>query len=635
MFHFFEQKQQNTLKAVSVDVLATMEKKLSNDLDYIKMLGQMRIRNELTPKTFNDRTKDFLSAHMELINFTWVDKDFYIRAVSPLQGNAQILGLHLDLPEPARVSKLAQETREAHYTSAFEAIQGDCSFEVWHPVYDQNTFLGLFAGVYSCEKLLASVLVDSISKEYLVSLTDENHSFLAEVNSSQGSRTDQTYSIALNLDNNLVLSVTRMRLPFADLSFYILAFIVVVLAGYNLLKIRNNITKRLKLLSELKIANSSLKESEKRFKLMFESSPIGMILIDNHGRISSVNPLICDLLNYPEQQLIKQPIEQLLPEAKGLKKQGERHASKLQLLESSNQQLESTAGVNSRGEKVALQIATAPMQLNGHWHTLVSVIDNTERKRLIDELKIQNEKLNTSNQKLVQTNEQLERFAYICSHDLQEPVRMVQSFGPLVQERLAGISEYQADTKSQEYLSYMIGGANRARDMIDDILLYCRDDQPITNFEVVNLNDICSEVEETLGKQLVNNRGRFIWQANLPEIMGVSSQVFQLLLNLVSNGLKFNTSRQPTVELNAVEQLDNWHINVIDNGIGIEQKYQQQIFEIFERLHGNSEYPGTGIGLASCQKIAERHNAVINLTSEPGHGSNFCIIWPKVDVPSR
>ncbi len=631
-FSLVEKDQLQELQAVGLDVRTTLEKKLENDLDYIKVLGEMRVRDELSPDSFNLRTSDFLKAHKELINFTWVDSGFYIQGVSPISGNEQILGLHLDLPEPARVSKLAQETKTAQYTEAFEAIQGDCSFEVWHPVFKGDEFLGLFAGVYSCEKLLKSVLLDSTTEHYLVSLTDNKNSFLAEINTSKGTLTDHNATIMLNIDNNLLLSITRMRLPFADSNLYILAFIVlvlIILAIYNGVKIRTNIRNRLVLLDDLEKTSSSLKESEKRFKLIFQSSPIGMILLDDSLKISGVNPYICELFAYNETQLLGQSIDMLIPSNPQQNiswaindKAKSQHINSVAMLDSLD-------GNSSNDDNIPLQLALASLDLNGQPHTLVSILDNTERKKLFDEIQVQNEKLQISNKKLVQTNEQLERFAYICSHDLQEPVRMVQSFGPMLEQRLSEDPQITLDRKSSQYLSYMIGGANRARDMIDDILKYCRNDQPVTNFEQVSLADICAEVNDTLAQQMSKNNGSLKWQSDLPVIQAVSSQVFQLLLNLINNGLKFNRSEHPLVEVTAHKKEHEWKIAVSDNGIGIDEQYQQQIFNIFERLHGNSEYPGTGIGLASCLKIAERHNARIEIISELDKGSTFCIYWPR------
>ncbi|WP_052701933.1 ATP-binding protein [Marinomonas sp. S3726] len=625
--------QQQELSRVSQDLRASIIGKLQGNLDYINLLAEMRRRNEVDAQSFESRSSAYLKAHPELINFTWVDQDFYIRSVSPLRGNRQILGLHLDLAEPARVSALAKKTKQAHYTKAFEAIQGDCSFEVWYPVYRDNEFLGLIAGVYSCEKLLrsVSVSVSSISNHYLVGLTDSKDSFFISLNQRQNADMDNNHKVKLGLENDLVVSVTRLKTSFGDINLYILFLAIVlliVLASITGLKLKRDMAKRETLLEELRQANHYISESESRFKLIFDSSPVGMILVDDAGHIVDVNQFICQIFGYDVQHLLQKSIDYLVPEEQRtgyIWEQGKYRPISPDVDKALMSDLDAFTGLCANGEVISVQVALAPIKLLSRWHTLVSVIDNTERNQLFDQLKIQNNKLNQSNSSLVKVNEQLERFAYICSHDLQEPVRMVQGFGPLLETQLEG----KLDEKSQKYLHYMVDGANRARDMIDDILEYCRSDKVITNYQSVDLGKTCQHVNETLLNQFAQRNGQFIWEENLPHLPAVPSQLFQLILNIVNNGLKFNHSETPLVALKVLSIDDHWQIRITDNGIGIASQYQKQIFNIFERLHGNSEFPGTGIGLASCQKIVERHFGSIHLESQLEQGSTFIINWPK------
>ena len=625
--------QQQELSRVSQDLRASIIGKLQGHLDYINLLAEMRRRNEVDIKSFESRSSAYLKAHPELINFTWVDQDFYIRSVSPLRENRQILGLHLDLAEPARVSALAKKTKQAHYTKAFEAIQGNCSFEVWYPVYRDNEFLGLIAGVYSCEKLLrsVSVSVSSISNHYLVGLTDSQDSFFVSLNQNQNVDSNNKHKIMLELDNDLAISVTRLKTNFGDINLYILflaVILLIVLASITGLKLKRDMAKRESLLEELRQANHYISESETRFKQIFDSSPVGMILVDDAGHIVDVNQFICQIFGYDVQNLLQKSIDYLVPEEQRtgyIWEQGKYHPINPDVDKSLMSDLDAFTGLCANGEVISVQVALAPIKLLSRWHTLVTVIDNTERNQLFDQLKIQNNKLNQSNSSLVKVNEQLERFAYICSHDLQEPVRMVQGFGPLLEMQLEG----KLDEKSQKYLHYMIDGANRARDMIDDILEYCRSDKVITNYESVDLAKTCQHVNETLLNQFAQRNGLFIWEENLPHLPAVPSQLFQLILNIVNNGLKFNHSETPLVALKVLSIDDHWQIRITDNGIGIAPQYQKQIFNIFERLHGNSEFPGTGIGLASCQKIVERHFGSIHLESQLEQGSTFIINWPK------
>ncbi len=625
-----DNEQEKELILVSQEIGLAIENKLQGNLDYINLLAEMRRRNEIKPNGFEERSAAYLKAHPELINFTWVDESFYIRSVSPIKGNSQIIGLHLDLAEPARVSALAKKTQSAQYTQAFEAIQGDCSFEVWYPVYQKSEFLGLIAGVYSCEKLLRSVSVTSISDNYLIGLSDTEASFLTILNSSMGTLADNHQKTQLKIGNNLVVSAARTEEGFGDINLYILAIAVallILLAAVSGFRLQRDMTRREILLEDLKQANHYLTESESRFKLIFDSSPVGMILVDNDGKILDVNYFICHLFGYDASTLRERSIDCLVPKEQREGYRWEQGRYRTINPDSNNvlmENLDAFAGVCANGEIISVQIALAPIKLQSRWHTLVSVIDNTERNQLFNQLKIQNNKLNQSNSSLVKVNEQLERFAYICSHDLQEPVRMVQGFGPLLEQQL----EDKLDGKSKKYLNYMVDGANRARDMIDDILEYCRSDKVITNFQNVDLAKTCSHVNDTLASQLSQRNGQFIWEDNLPHIPAVPSQLFQLVLNMVNNGLKFNHSEQPLVALKVLAIKDHWQIRITDNGIGIAEQYQKQIFNIFERLHGNSEFPGTGIGLASCHKIVERHFGTIQLESQVDQGSTFIIIWP-------
>jgi PAS domain S-box-containing protein len=623
-------KQKKELLLVSQEVGLAIENKLQGNLDYIKLLAEMRRRNEIKPSDFEERSAAYLKAHPELINFTWVDENFYIQSVSPLNGNRQIIGLHLDLAEPARVSKLAKKTRSAQYTQAFEAIQGNCSFEVWYPVYRKSEFLGLIAGVYACEKLLRSVSVSSVSTNYSIGLSDTQASFFTTLNTGIGKPSQKQQKIPLKVGNNLVVTAAKSAESMIDINLYILAIAVtllILLATISGFRLQRDMTRREILLEDLKQANHFLTESESRFKLIFNASPVGMILVDHDGKILDVNHFICQLFGYDAETLKQRSIDSLVPidQREGYRwEQGKYRVINPDLDNVSMENLDAFSGLCANGETISVQIALAPIKLQSRWHTLVSVIDNTERNQLFNQLKIQNNKLNQSNSSLVKVNEQLERFAYICSHDLQEPVRMVQGFGPLLEQQL----EEKLDEKSRKYLNYMVDGANRARDMIDDILEYCRSDKVITNFQNVDLAKTCSHVNETLLSQFTQRNGQFIWEDNLPHIPAVPSQLFQLILNMVSNGLKFNHSEQPMVALKVLAIKDYWQIRITDNGIGIAEQYQKQIFNIFERLHGNSEFPGTGIGLASCQKIVERHFATIELESQLEQGCTFIINWP-------
>ena len=241
-----------------------------------------------------------------------------------------------------------------------------------------------------------------------------------------------------------------------------------------------------------------------------------------------------------------------------------------------------------------------------------------------NQIRDKNQQLDEMVSRLSESNQQLERFAYVCSHDLQEPVRMVQSFTQLLEKNISDT----LDEKNKNYLHYITDGAERARAMVTDILNYSRLDQAMDQLEEVPLSEICEKISDTLRNDKENNASSFSWEEHLPTITAVPTQIFQLLINLVSNGLKFNKSDEPTVHISAEKDDAYWLIKIEDNGIGIEKEHQRNIFNVFSRLHSKAEFPGTGIGLAICKKIVEKQGGKLLLNSTLNKGSCFIIYWP-------
>ncbi len=254
---------------------------------------------------------------------------------------------------------------------------------------------------------------------------------------------------------------------------------------------------------------------------------------------------------------------------------------------------------NERGEIFLLGVAT----------------DMTEKELLV--------------KKLTDSNEELHRFAYICSHDLQEPLRMMHSFSEKLEQHLQLAA---ADEKAARYLKYIVDGANRAQALIRDILDYSRLDTTLLKPESVNLNELVDLVRENL-RANPGYEGADVTHSDLPTVLAHRTQMYQLLVNLITNGLKYQRDDcQARTWVNAEDLAGHWKISVSDNGIGIDARHHKKIFEVFKRLHRNEEYSGTGIGLAICKKIVERHGGEIWVESEPGKGSSFFFTIPKIQT---
>ncbi len=220
---------------------------------------------------------------------------------------------------------------------------------------------------------------------------------------------------------------------------------------------------------------------------------------------------------------------------------------------------------------------------------------------------------------LVRSNRDLEQFAYVASHDLQEPLRMVTSYTQLLSRRYKG----QLSSEADEFIGFAVDGAVRMQALINALLAYSRVDSRGRPLAVCDLNAVLDHALDNLKLALEESEASIV-RGELPRVMGDPIQLMQLLQNLVGNAVKFRAKDRPPVVTVAAERAgDLWRIRVSDNGIGIDPQYFDRIFVIFQRLHTKEEYPGTGIGLAMCKRIVERHGGTIEVASAPGNGSTF------------
>jgi light-regulated signal transduction histidine kinase (bacteriophytochrome) len=224
---------------------------------------------------------------------------------------------------------------------------------------------------------------------------------------------------------------------------------------------------------------------------------------------------------------------------------------------------------------------------------------------------------------LNRSNAELEQFAYVASHDLQEPLRKIASFCQALERRYHG----QLDERADQYIEFAVDGAKRMQVLINDLLAFSRVGRSGHTLELVDLNEVLAQVRTSLSRTL-NESDASIDARALPTVRGERALLVSLLQNLISNAVKFRGAQPPIVRLEAQRQGDEWRFSVTDNGIGVEAEYAERIFVIFQRLHSKEAYAGTGIGLAMCRKIVEYHGGRMWL--EPGHspGAQFHFTMP-------
>ncbi|MFY9639246.1 MAG: ATP-binding protein, partial [Methanobacterium sp.] len=230
-------------------------------------------------------------------------------------------------------------------------------------------------------------------------------------------------------------------------------------------------------------------------------------------------------------------------------------------------------------------------------------------RKLVSELKV--------------SNKELEHFAYVASHDLQEPLRMITSFTQLLEKRYKG----QLDADADDYIGFIVDGAHRMKDLIDDLLEFSRLNADGREFELVIMEIALEDVLRNL-KPIIKENKAEITHDYLPNIIGDPTQITQLIQNLIINAIKFHGDTTPEIHISAQNLSNEVLFSITDKGIGIDQQHQKQIFSIFKRLHTREEYPGTGIGLSISKKIVKRHGGQIWVESELGKGSTFYFTIP-------
>ena len=283
--------------------------------------------------------------------------------------------------------------------------------------------------------------------------------------------------------------------------------------------------------------------------------------------------------------------------------------------------LSADAGRVAAGDFAHPIVGTGPADLR----RLAAVVESM-RRRLSDELAFKEqarEVLDAQAADLKRSNAELEQFAYVASHDLQEPLRKVASFCQLLQRRYGG----SLDDRADQYIEFAVDGANRMQTLINDLLTFSRVGRMHTGYAPVDLEKLCDATVDALGIA-IEESGAVVTHDPLPEVNGDATQLGMLLQNLLSNAIKFrDPGRSPRVHLEAVRDGDVWHFAVADNGIGIDGDYVDKVFVIFQRLHTREAYPGNGIGLAMCKKIVEFHGGAIgvDLGHTPGTRITFTL----------
>ena len=380
-----------------------------------------------------------------------------------------------------------------------------------------------------------------------------------------------------------------------------------------ILEISSDVTERKK-------AELALAESEAKLRMTYATMADGIVITGLDEKVADCNEAILRLTRRSRDEILGKPFVDLLPpEFRSLihdagkllvgaifDRTGPGHREKepvrtdFHVLGKNGERVDIEADI-SLIEDVSRQPAAF----------LIVARDVTERKRM-------EQRLDSTLADLQRSNAELEQFAYIASHDLQEPLRMITSYMQIIEEDYKG----KLDADADQYIAFTVDGAKRMQTLIDDLLAYSRVGTRGEPFIPTSMSSVLSAAIANL-EVTIEESHAVVTHDQLPTVRGDESQLIQLFQNLLGNAIKFRGDDAPMIHVGVEETKDGWVFSVHDNGIGIDMKYAERIFTVFQRLHARDEYPGTGIGLAVVKKIVERHGGRIWVESEPAKGSTF------------
>lgn len=367
---------------------------------------------------------------------------------------------------------------------------------------------------------------------------------------------------------------------------------------------------------ELKNARDAAEEAAARYTDLYDFAPVGYLTLNRAGAITQLNLACAQLLGSARAQLAGKHL--------GLWLAGAAvptfNAFLRQAFEAGAQPA-CELGLHVGGQTITVQIDAS---VSDDRQACRLVLVDISARKLAEQASMQaHAALAQANAELARSNADLEQFAYAASHDLIEPLRSVASSVQLLQKRYGG----QLDARADEFIAHAVSGATRMKTLIDDLLAFSRVASQQRQDDDIAMDYAVSEAIKNLGTAIAESNAK-ITHDPLPHVQGHGTQITQLLQNLLANAIKFRGTKAAVVHVGARQAGTHWVFSVADQGIGIDAKHLERVFELFKRLHTREEYAGTGIGLALCKKIVERHGGRVWVESTPGQGACFYFTLP-------
>lgn len=570
---------------------------------------------------------------------SWIDEALRVRWFVPRAANEALLGLsssELDAPR-RQAFETARKQHVVMISRVVPLVQGGEGFLVYVPVLEQEQFRGFIAATFRVQDVFNTILSD-ITPGYGIAIFEEENKIYqrAPADSLPADKWTQRTEIALG---NIVwglwvwpqpslLAQERFLIPQVGLGAGLLlavllsAMVALVQTSYaraqEVEAVNANLNAEIAERQRVEIAR---RESEERFRRAFDDAAIGMALVSSDGRWLQVNHALCELVGYRERELLGLPVSAILHRddlAENLA-----YIRRMQAGDLSFYQLEQRY-VHKSGHTVWIMMAASQVRgAEGQpLYMVVQIQDIAARKQAEELLRRLNseleERVEERTAALARANADLRQLATVSAHDLQEPLRMVVNYTQLLAKRYRS----KLDAAANEFIGYAVEGATRMHDLLNAMRAYLEIEMTEEDRTDTDCEAIFAQVLQELDQEIRESRAR-ITHDPLPIVWADAPRLKLVLQHLLANALKFHNTLPPHVHVSAEDRENEWRFRVCDNGIGIEPPYVERVFEMFERLHTHTAYPGTGMGLTLCKKIIAQHGGRIWVEAAQGQGAVF------------
>ena len=585
--------------------------RLKNTYDALNRIGMRWEAAGGTPeKLWQADAESYIHDLPFLNGISWVDKRSRLRWIAPLKGREFLIGRVLsDDPVRGAALKAARETQHAQVTPPLMFLDGTgIGFVYIRPLKLSGEHGGTITSGIRLHDFFADLL-KPISETGFQYTVRHGSDIIFTTRPSTPQNDDDIRQANATIDNvNDSYLLTLYPMP-AYIASRHTSVPAVVFAGGSLMAALAALAALL-LLRERQQA-WLLRESEQSFRLAMEYSPIGMALVSPEGRWLRVNQALCEIVGYASDELLAIDF-QTITHPDDLVSDLD-YVQKVIAGEIKSYAMEKRY-LHKDGHVIPILLSVSLIRnADGSPKYFISMIqDISERERFVEQLQ--------------QTNAELEQFAYVASHDLQEPLRMVTSFVGLLGKTYGN----KLDLQAQEYITIAVDASKRMQLLISDLLEYARLGKDSQLRVRIDCNIEMQHVVHNLNAAIKGAQA-LVSVDELPEIMGNPVEFLRLMQNLMGNGIKFRREGvTPVIRVRAVREDDFWVFTVRDNGIGMKPEYYERVFQPFKRLHTQQEYQGSGIGLAVCRKIVENFGGRISVESIMGEGSTMRFTVPVI-----